>query len=79
MSIPVMIGAGIFSLLDIGNSTVLQENLIPLLAAAVCAAVSGYLVIRWLMNYLRKKPLLVFAVYCVLIGLTTLVLTFLRS
>jgi undecaprenyl-diphosphatase len=79
MSIPIMIGAGIFSLLDISNSAVLHEAMIPLLVATVCAAVTGYFAIRWLMNYLRRKPLQIFALYCTVIGLATLAITFLRN
>ena len=79
MSIPIMVGAGAFSLFDLGDSAALRENLIPLLAATVCAAITGYFAIRWLMSYLRRKPLLIFALYCAVIGLATLAITFLRS
>lgn len=78
MSIPIMIGAGVFSVLDLGDVGFLKENLLPLLTASLSAAVTGYFSIKWLLSYLRRKSLFVFAVYCAVIGLATLAMTFIR-
>jgi undecaprenyl-diphosphatase len=69
MSIPVMLGAGLMAARDIFNDfSVLQNMLAPLLVGILVSAVSGYLVIRWFLNFLKNQSLLWFAAYCALVG-----------
>lgn len=72
MSVPVMLAAGGYETLDIIQMPNLAEFL-PLLAAGfLMAAVTGWLAIKWLINYLNKNSLYVFAAYCAAVGVILL-------
>lgn len=74
MSVPVMLGAGILALKDLAAMPGLAQFLLPLAVGFICALVSGYIAIRWLISYLGRHSLYVFAGYCLLAGLYILVL-----
>ena len=68
MSVPVMLAAGGSEMLDIIQMPDLGEFL-PLLAVGfVTAAIVGWFAIKWLIAYLSKRSLYVFAAYCALAG-----------
>jgi undecaprenyl-diphosphatase len=68
MSVPVMLAAGSYEMLDVVQLPNLGEFL-PLLAVGfVTAAVVGWFAIKWLINYLSKRSLYVFAIYCAVAG-----------
>ena len=68
MSVPVMLAAGGYEMLDVIPMPNLGEFL-PLLAVGfVTAAVVGWFAIKWLINYLSKHSLYVFAAYCAVVG-----------
>jgi len=68
MSVPVMLAAGGYEMLDVLKMPNLSEFL-PLLAVGfVTAAIVGWFAIRWLIDYLSKRSLYVFAVYCAMVG-----------
>ncbi|MBV6452370.1 MAG: Undecaprenyl-diphosphatase [Anaerolineales bacterium] len=68
ISVPVMLAAGGYEMLDVIQMPNLAEFL-PLLAAGfVTAAVVGWFAIKWLIDYLSKRSLYVFAIYCAIIG-----------
>ena len=68
MSVPVMLAAGGYEMLDV----IRMPNLggfLPLLAIGfVTAAVVGWFAIKWLIGYLSKHSLYVFAAYCAVVG-----------
>jgi undecaprenyl-diphosphatase len=69
MSVPVMLAAGGYEMLDVLQMSDLGEFL-PLLAVGfVAAAVVGWFAIKWLINYLSRRSLYLFAVYCAFAGL----------
>jgi undecaprenyl-diphosphatase len=73
MSVPVMLAAGGYEMLDALQMPNLAEFL-PLLAVGfVAAAVTGWFAIKWLINYLNKNSLYVFAIYCAVIGFNLLI------
>ena len=73
MSVPVMLAAGAYEMLDVIQMPNLSEFL-PLLAVGfVAAAVTGWLAIKWLINYLSKNSLYVFAAYCAVVGFILLI------
>jgi undecaprenyl-diphosphatase len=77
MSIPVMLAAGGYQALDLLKMSGLGSFL-PLLAVGfVIAAVVGWLAIKWLLGYLNKHSLYVFAAYCGVVGVTCLIFAFL--
>jgi len=75
MSVPVMLGAGVLALRDLAAMPGLAQFLLPLSIGFVSALVSGYIAIRWLISYLGRHSLYVFAGYCLLAGLFILVFT----
>lgn len=72
MSVPVMLAAGVYELLDVLQMPGLADFL-PLLAVGfLSAALVGWLAIRWLIAYLSRRSLVVFAAYCAALGLACL-------
>ena len=69
MSVPVMLAAGGYQTLDVIKLPNLGEFL-PLLAVGfVTAAIIGWFAIKWLIGYLSKHSLYVFAGYCAVMGI----------
>jgi undecaprenyl-diphosphatase len=77
MSVPVMLAASGYQSLDVLKLDGLASFLPVLAMGTVTAAVVGWLAVKWLLNYLNKHSLNVFAAYCGVIGLTCLVFAFL--
>lgn len=76
MSIPVMLGAALVALRDMFESTeFLSANTLPIVIGFITSAISGYLVIKWLLNYLKNHSLYVFAGYCWVVGIAGLMIT----
>lgn len=74
MSVPVMLAAGGYEMLDVLQMPNFSEFL-PLLALGfVSAAGAGWLAIRWLIAYLSKHSLYAFAIYCAAAGMLVLLL-----
>ncbi len=72
MAVPVMLAAGGYQSLDLLKMSGLGSFL-PLLAVGfVSAALVGWLAIKWLLNYLNKHSLYLFAIYCAGLGLIVL-------
>jgi undecaprenyl-diphosphatase len=63
MSVPVMIGAGSLAVLDLIKLPDFTGQIPTLVAGFITAAVVGYFTIRWLLSYLSKRSLYVFAIY----------------
>ncbi len=77
MSVPVMLAAGGYEMLDVLKMPNLSDFL-PLLAVGfVTAAIVGWFAIKWLIDYLSKRSLYVFAAYCAIVGTIVLVMQFL--
>ena len=73
MSVPVMLAAGGYEMLDVMNMPYLS-GFLPLLAVGfVTAAIVGWCAIKWLIDYLSKRSLYVFAVYCAVVGTVVLI------
>jgi undecaprenyl-diphosphatase len=76
MSVPVMLGAGLLATIDLFQVPDL-ETLLPTLAIGfLTSVVVGFFSIHWLLRFLGRRPLYIFSVYCALIGLVLLALTF---
>jgi undecaprenyl-diphosphatase len=64
MSIPALLGAGVVALKDLFEVKGLLASLAaPLAVGFLAAAISGYLSIRWLLGYLKSRPLNRFIFY----------------
>ena len=68
MAIPVMLAASGYESLDVLKMQNLSSFLLPLAAGFIVAAIVGWLSIKWLLNYLNKNSLYVFAAYCAVVG-----------
>jgi undecaprenyl-diphosphatase len=79
LSTPVILGAGMYKLMDLIGSGGLGEHTGALALGFASAAVSGYFCIRWLLRYLVRHPLYVFAAYCLFFGVFNLILALLRG
>lgn len=75
MSIPAILASGLlqfYQSLDHLNF----NSTINLIAATVVSAIVGYLSIEFLLRYLRKKSMMVFVVYRIIIGILILLLIY---
>ncbi len=78
MSVPVMIAAGTVAIVDLIGSPTPTGQIPTLLVGFVMAAVVGYLAIRWLLGYLSRRSLFIFAVYCLGVSLLVIMVSVLR-
>jgi undecaprenyl-diphosphatase len=74
MAVPVMPGAALVALLQLGRLPTAAGLALPLLVGFIVSALVGYLSIRWLINYLSTRSLFPFAAYCVAIGVLAIFL-----
>lgn len=72
MAIPIMLAAGSLATLDLLRVPNLGNILPTFVPGFLTAGVVGYLAIRWLLRYLTRHPLYVFAAYCTLLAGVTL-------
>ena len=70
LSIPAILGAGVFQLKDLSGGNVEIEACI---AGFIVAVISGYLAISVLLKLIREKSLDIFAYYCWIVGAVILV------
>ncbi|HEX9029121.1 MAG TPA: undecaprenyl-diphosphatase UppP [Anaerolineales bacterium] len=79
MSVPVMLAAGLVSVLDLRHATGLGSFLPLILVGFIAAAVVGYLAIRWLLHYVINHSLYVFSLYCAALGVIVLLVSYVRG
>lgn len=79
LSIPIMLAAGLLSVIDLVRADFFLDFLPVLILGFVIAGVIGYLSIRWLLNYVKKNTFFGFAIYCVILSAVTLIVTALRE
>jgi undecaprenyl-diphosphatase len=68
LAIPAVLGSGTFELINSISKPLNAFSLGETLAATITAFVIGYLVISWLMKYVKSKSFMPFVVYRVLLG-----------
>lgn len=73
MSVPVMVAAGGYQSLDLLKMTGIGSFLVPLAVGFVIAAIVGWLAVRWLLGYLSRNSLYLFAIYCAIVGAICLI------
>lgn len=77
ISVPVLLAAGGYETLDMLKQVPDLGNFLALLAVGfVTAAVVGWFAIKWLLAYLNRNSLYVFAVYCAIVAAICAVLQF---
>jgi len=78
MSIPVMLAAGLLSVLDLVKIPDLGSFLPVLSIGFIAALAVGYLSIRWLLNFLKSRSLIPFAGYCAVVSVLTIFVAYFR-
>ncbi|HTX80405.1 MAG TPA: undecaprenyl-diphosphatase UppP [Longilinea sp.] len=76
MAAPIMLLAGGYETLSVLKLHILHTIFLPLAIGFVAAAIIGWLSIRWLINYVSKHSLYVFAGYCAVVAALCLVFLF---
>ena len=72
LAIPALFGAGLFHLLDAMNASG-SQNWLGILIGTLCAFGSGWLALRAVLRLVRRGRFWIFAVYCFLVGVGTIV------
>jgi undecaprenyl-diphosphatase len=79
MSVPVMIGAGGLALVDLFKSPSFGGQISTLVVGFLAAAIVGYLAIHWLLAYLARRSLYLFAIYCLLLSVFVIIFSVIRT
>lgn len=73
--IPI-IGASLLELLDFKESLHFQSQIVPYLAGFIAAFIFGLLACKLMLNIVQKGGITLFSIYCWIMGIIALVLTF---
>ncbi|MDD2233622.1 MAG: undecaprenyl-diphosphate phosphatase [Desulfitobacteriaceae bacterium] len=73
LSTPAIFGAILLQSVSLFKGTVEQISAISLIMAIIASGIFGYLAIKWMIGFLKRKSLKVFAVYVCCLGVITLV------
>lgn len=73
LSIPAIVGAGIFEGMESASVEFIQQNLISVLAGFFVSAIVGYLSMKFLIGMIKEGRFWWFGVYCLVIGISLLV------
>ena len=79
LSTPIIFGAGLLQLVELFQAEASGAQLPPLIVGFLAAAISGYVCIRFLLAYLQRGRLYVFAAYCWLAGGVSLIIFLMRG
>jgi undecaprenyl-diphosphatase len=82
LSAPIMLGAGLKSLLDVhselATGAMVQSDLFLFTIGFVAAAVSGYLCVKFLLRFLQKNSTDIFVYYRWLLAILIIIIAFMR-
>lgn len=73
MSIPAILGAAVLELKDIGSVKVTAPEVASYIVGMLVAAIVGYICIKTLLVIVRKKKFTYFAIYCLAMGILSIV------
>jgi undecaprenyl-diphosphatase len=76
ISIPIMLVAGLLASVDLLRAPNTLSLLPVYIPGFIAAGVTGYFAIRWLLGYLKTHPLYIFSIYCLVVGILTLVIAY---
>lgn len=77
--IPISVLVAAIDVKDLVEAGVTAQQLVPMGIGLVVSAVVGYLVIAWLLSWLRRQSMTVFVVYRLLLAAVILATVFLRQ
>ena len=73
LSIPAIIGANIFSLVDVFENPIPSTDIVPYIAGTLAAAVVGILAMKFLLFISKKSNFRMFSYYCWVVGLLAII------
>lgn len=76
LSIPVVAGATLFSLIKDNTITIISENLMIFGIGILISFIVGLLCISFLLKYIKKNDFKIFMIYRIILGLIVLVMLF---
>jgi len=76
LSIPAIAGGVVYQLPQLFTGTVETVSLGSLLFATIAAAICGYIAVIWMIQFLQKRSLKIFAIYVWALGFTVLALQY---
>jgi undecaprenyl-diphosphatase len=79
LATPIIFGAGLLQLIKLLQTEADGTQLPLLIVGFLAAAISGYLCIKFLLAYLQRGKLYVFATYCWLAGIVSLIIFWMRG
>ncbi len=72
LSIPIILGASMFyPLLEIDLNSIMHFNWISITLGTIVSAITGYLCIKYFLQFVAKYSLAFFGYYCIIIGIIT--------
>jgi undecaprenyl-diphosphatase len=75
LGIPAIVGAGLLSVLDLLDSPELENKISALITTFIVSAIVGYGCIHFLLQWLKKRSLIPFAVYCSAFGIIFIIIS----
>ena len=79
LSIPVVAGATLFSLIKDNTLTIISENLMIFGIGILISFIVGLLCISFLLKYIKKNDFKIFMIYRIVLGLLVLNMLFKQS
>jgi undecaprenyl-diphosphatase len=79
LATPIILGAGLFKLIDLFQAGQLASQAPTLALGFLVAGVVGLACIHFLLRFVQRRRLYVFAIYCLLMGVVCLVLALVRG
>lgn len=73
LAVPIIAGAGLVHLVEMLRYGDISAEAPALVLGFFAAAIFGYAAIRFLLAYLRKRPLYPFAIYCLIVGILAII------
>ncbi|MFO7539880.1 MAG: undecaprenyl-diphosphatase UppP [Chloroflexota bacterium] len=78
LSVPIVAGAGLFEIRELSQLDMAAVDLMPLIVVFVVSGLVGIACIHFLLEWLKRRSLYSFAIYCVTFSLIYLTVAFLR-
>ena len=78
MSAPILLAAGAYESVKVIAMPGTMTFMPYLITGFVTSAVVGWFAVKWLIGYLNKHSLYVFAIYCAIVGVTLLIIQTLK-
>lgn len=79
LAAPIILGTGVVHIVDLIETGVTSSEVVGMLIGFAAALLSGYLVIRWLLSFLRSRSTAIFSLYCVAAGTLCLIVLMMRG